>query len=60
MEEFLSCEGGEVLKQAAQRNLGHPIPARIHDQVRWGLEHSRLMEGTPAHGRVVGSRLSSF
>lgn len=57
MEEFLCCEGGEVLKHIAQRNLGHPIPGSVHDHVRWGFEHSGLMEGPPAHGRGIGTGL---
>ena len=55
-EEVLHCEGGEALKQVAQRGCGCPIPGSVQGQAGWGFEQPGLVEGVPAHGRGVGTR----
>jgi len=37
---------------------GCPLPGSVQGQVGWGFEQPGLVEGVPAHGRGVGTRLS--
>ena len=47
-------EGGEVLKQAAQRRCGCPLPGSVQGQVGWGSEQPDVAKDVPTHGRGDG------
>ena len=53
-EEIFYDEGGETLKQVAQRSCGCPIIGGVQGQVGQGLEQPDLVEEVPAHGGGVG------
>ena len=52
------AQGGEALKQAAQRSCGCPIHGDIQGQVGCGVGKPELVESLPAHGRGVGTQFS--
>jgi len=56
---FLIFSLSEVLKQAAQRGCGCPIPGGAQGQVGWGPGQSRpvldMEVGGPACGRGIGA-----
>jgi len=35
-----------------------PLPGSVQNQAGWGFERPGLMEGVPAHGRMIGTRSS--
>ena len=43
-----------TLEQVAQRSCGCPIMRSVQGQIGWGFEQPGLVEGVPAHDRVVG------
>lgn len=43
--EFLCCEGGEALKQVAQKSHEWPIPGSIQGQAGWSSGQPGLVEG---------------
>jgi len=55
-EEILDCEDCEALAQVAQISCGCPLPGSVQGQVGQGFEQPGLVEGVPAHGKVVGTR----
>jgi len=58
LEGNLYYLGGEALEQIAQRSYGWPIPGRVQGQVGWGLSHTDLVGGNPAHRK--GGELDDF
>jgi len=54
--KFCYCDGGEALAQVAHRSCGCPLPGSVQGQVGRGFERPALMEGVPAHGRVVATK----
>jgi len=55
-KEVLYYEGGEALKQDAQRSCVCPIARSVQGQVGWSLGQPGLVEGVPAHVRGAGIR----
>jgi len=46
-------------EQVAQRSCGCPLRGSVQGQVGWSSEQLGLVKDVPAHGRGVGTRLSS-
>ena len=42
-----------AMAQVAQRSCGCPIPGSVQGQAGRGLEQPGLVEGVPAHGKVL-------
>lgn len=55
-KEIIFFGGREEL--VAQTRCGCLIPGSIQGQIRWCFEQPGLVQGGPAHGRRVGTRLS--
>jgi len=55
-KKFFYYEGGEALKQVAQRSCGCPLPGSVQGQAGWGFEQPDLVEGVPAHGSGAGTK----
>lgn len=55
-EEIVYSEGGEALKQFAQRSCACPIPGGIQSQIGNGLEKPDLMDGNPVYSSMFGTR----
>jgi len=43
------------VEQVAQRTFGCPLPGSVQGPAGWGFDQRGLMEGVPAHGRVLGT-----
>jgi len=56
VEQILHHEGGEILKQVAQRSCGCPLSGSVPGQVGRSSEQPGLEEDVPADGRGVGTR----
>ena len=50
---MLYCEGGETLKQVAQRGCECPLPGSVQGQAGWGCEQPGLEGGVPAYSREL-------
>ena len=50
---ILYCEGGETLKQVAQRGCGCPLPGGIGGQAGWSFEQPGLEGVVPACRREL-------
>jgi len=51
VREIPYSEGGETLKQVAQRACGCPISGSVQCQVGWDPGQPDLVGGSPAYGR---------
>ena len=57
IREVLSQESSKVLKQAAQRGCGCPIPGGVQGQVGWGPGKPGLVSDTEVGGPAFGRGL---
>jgi len=48
--------GDMGLERMPHRTYGCSLPGSVQGQAGWGFEQPGLVEGVPAHGRVVGTR----
>lgn len=55
-EEIFYSEGGETLKQFAQRSCTCHLPGDIQKQIGCGPEKPDLMDGNPVYRSMFGIR----